>query len=417
MSYKRITSCYFLLISILAVSLIFFIGLDSVQIVSAKDTHAQVTKKQQRHLKKAQYDLKQYQYSQAKKQLSGQKNKKAQLLRKQINDKQKSLITWDDPNKISHLFFHSLIVDTDKAFSSKQAQGYKDYMVSIPEFKSMLSQLYQKGYVLVNFKDLIKTDKQGQVHFKQVKLPQGKKPLIISQDDVNYYEYMKNSGFATKLLIDKHGSIKNQYIENGRKKVGNYDLVPIVDSFVKHHPDFSYGGAKGIIAETGYNGALGYRSSKKEYGNNKKTKKAAKQAKKVANKIKQEGWQFASHSFGHINMTEASVGEIKQDNTLWQKEVAPIVGKTDILIYPFGADIGPYTDYSSNNPKYAYLRQQGFKIFDNVDASHTSWGQLTDDYYRNARINVDGIRLQDDINGQNKVLDPFFNSQQVTQQK
>ncbi|MEL1206388.1 hypothetical protein AADX86_13485, partial [Staphylococcus epidermidis] len=75
---------------------------------------------------------------------------------------------------------------------------------------------------------------------------------------------------------------------------------------------------------------------------------------------------------------------------LWQKEVQPIVGKTPVLIFPFGADIGSFTNYTNDNAKYIYLKSSGFSIFDNVDASKTSWGQLTNDYYRNARINVDG---------------------------
>ena len=37
--------------------------------------------------------------------------------------------------------------------------------------------------------------------------------------------------------------------------------MPIVDDFVREHPDFSYRGDKGTIALTGYNGVLGYRSS------------------------------------------------------------------------------------------------------------------------------------------------------------
>lgn len=37
-------------------------------------------------------------------------------------------------------------------------------------------------------------------------------------------------------------------------------------------------------------------------------------------------------------------------------------------------------------------------------------GQLTDNYYRNARINVDGIRLHETVTGQNTVLNDFFNA-------
>ncbi len=42
-----------------------------------------------------------------------------------------------------------------------------------------------------------------------------------------------------------------------------------------------------------------------------------------------------------------------------------------------------------------YLKSSGFSIFDNVDASQTSWGQLTNDYYRNAvRVLVVVVRVR-----------------------
>lgn len=96
-------------------------------------------------------------------------------------------------------------------------------------------------------------------------------------------------------------------------------------------------------------------------------------------------------------MTQASLADIQQDNERWQNEVAPILGKTNILIYPFGADISDWQPYSEANQKFAYLKQQGFDIFCNVDASTPAWGQLGTDYYRNARINIDGIRFEADL--------------------
>ena len=55
--------------------------------------------------------------------------------------------------------------------------------------------------------------------------------------------------------------VRNEYIEDdGRVSVGDYDMVPLIDRFVEKHPDFSYRGAKGIVALTGYNGILGYLS-------------------------------------------------------------------------------------------------------------------------------------------------------------
>lgn len=100
------------------------------------------------------------------------------------------------------------------------------------------------------------------------------------------------------------------------------------------------------MALTGYNGVLGYRTSKSQYGDNEKQKRLKKL--KVAEQLKKDGWSFASHTWGHLNMTQASLEDVK-DNELWQQEVAPILGKTNILIYPFGADISDWQPYSAEN--------------------------------------------------------------------
>ena len=112
--------------------------------VMAAKTDSQTTKT----VKQAKSLSQQYQYKEAKSVLSGHKGTTVDHLKKSINKQQSKLVTWHDPTKISHLFYHSLIVDPGKAFSSKQAQGYKDYMVTIDEFMPMLNQLYDNGYVV-----------------------------------------------------------------------------------------------------------------------------------------------------------------------------------------------------------------------------------------------------------------------------
>ena len=72
---------------------------------------------------------------------------------------------------------------------------------------------------------------------------------------------MDGDGFASKLVVDENGDVKNEYIEDdGSVSTGDYDMVPLIDTFVKEHPDFSYHGRKGILAMTGYDGVLGYRT-------------------------------------------------------------------------------------------------------------------------------------------------------------
>ncbi|TDK56198.1 hypothetical protein E2K98_27355 [Bacillus salipaludis] len=326
----------------------------------------------------------------------------------------KNLVTWPDNSKIPHLFFHSLIVDPSKAFDGDDmAQGYQDYMVTIAEFKNILNQLYEKGFVLVSIQDIAKLNKNGKMVYQNIKLPSNKKPLVLSQDDVSYYEYMKNDGFAKNLTLDANGNLTNTYINKKGKVVqGAYDLVPILDHFVDKHPDFSYKGAKGIISLTGYNGVLGYRTSESQYGPNSdkpnpNIKKDRQQAKKVADAMKQEGWEFASHTWGHLNAEKVSLDLLKKDTSKWKQEVEPIVGPTETIIFAFGSDIGDWRQYSNN--KYHYLKSQGFDYYANVDASKITWSQLGLNYFRQSRINVDGLRMRGALTGENEVLEHFFN--------
>ena len=47
----------------------------------------------------------------------------------------------------------------------------------------------------------------------------------------------------------------------GNEIVGNFDFVTILEKFIADHPDFSYQGARAILAVTGYDGLFGYRTN------------------------------------------------------------------------------------------------------------------------------------------------------------
>lgn len=131
-------------------------------------------------------------------------------------------------------------------------------MTTVSEFKKMIQSMYEKGYVLVSPHDMAVVNDDGTMSRGKIMLPEGKIPFVLSEDDVSYYHYMDDDGFATKLVIDDNGDIKCEYKKaDGTVVTGDYDVVPILDSFIKQHPDFSYHGRKGILAMTGYNGVLG----------------------------------------------------------------------------------------------------------------------------------------------------------------
>ncbi len=318
----------------------------------------------------------------------------------------KSCVSWP-LEEITHVFYHSLIKDPSKAFDGDYKTGdYNQVMTTIDEFNKITQTMYEKGYVMVNLYDMASVNEDGTISRGEILLPPGKVPFVLSQDDVCYYHYMDGDGFAARLIVDEDGKIRNEYVEDdGSISVGDYDVVPLIDRFVEEHPDFSYRGSKGILALTGYDGILGYRTDieyktkeslqddQKKFLNDNPDfnyKKEVKQAKKVAEAIKKDGWLFASHTWGHQNIGEIGMEKLQTDTAKFQKYVDPLIGGTDIIIFAFGTDLTQVEDYSGD--KFEYLKSVGYNYYCNVDSSKY-FVQIRDRYFRMGRRNLDGYRM------------------------
>lgn len=353
-----------------------------------------------------------YDYTGALKKLDGLTGEAIDTARATIQKAKDSAVLWEDNSKIAHVFVHSLIVDTSLAYDGEYTEaGYDDYMVSVEEFEAILEQLYAKGYVLIN-PEYISAPVDGVMTYQDIYLPAGKKPLVLSQDDPNYYEFMEGDGFATNLTLNEDGEVKATYKHpDGREEVGDFDMVPIVDRFVQENPDFSYKGSKGILAVTGYNGVFGYRTSALEYPDSKTREADIQKATEVADALKADGWRIASHSWGHPAYGDITPADLAEDARKWDAEVRPIVGDTNLLIYPFGSDIAGLGKYEG--PKWQTLSSYGFNTFFNVDASTIGWAHLYPEYHRQARINLDGIRFKYALDGKETLLNEFMDVTQV----
>jgi hypothetical protein len=311
----------------------------------------------------------------------------------------KSTLVPVNPQDVTHVFFHSLIMDNAKAFDGDKKQaGYNQMMTTKSEFLKMMQSMYDRGYVLVKIHDLAyeTKDENGNPKFTygNIMLPEGKKAFVLSQDDVCYYEYMDGDGFASRLVIGKDGYPTNEMkMDDGSVSVGDYDLVPILERFIQTHPGFSYKGARGILALTGYNGIFGYRTDEAYKSTNPNYEEDRKQAAAVAQNLKEHGWELASHSWGHRNMGAISMEHFKADSDKWANNVGTLIGPTDIILFPFGSDIGSWTPYTDTNERFTYMKSLGFRYFCNVDASKSTWMQLGQDYFRQARRNLDGYRM------------------------
>ena len=334
-----------------------------------------------------------------------------------------------DNSEITHVFFHILTVDTERAFTDdKQGKDFNQVMTTIPEFEKILQQMYERGYVLVGLHDIAEVQKQDdgteKMVSKKIMLPEGKKPFVMSEDDVCYYEYMEGRGFADKMVLDENGKLKLQYTDAaGNVSTGDYDIVPILDHFIEEHPDFSYRGAKAIMAFTGYNGVLGYRTdetydaSSPNYDPkntaNPNIEADRETVKTLMKALVEDGYELASHSWGHINFTNRSLADLTRDTDRWERNVETLMPEPcDIILYPFGADIGDWHPYSADNEKFQMLEKAGFRYFCNVDSTK-AWTQISGDSLRQGRRNLDGYRLWKDYCGEDSKLSDLMDVQSV----
>ena len=339
--------------------------------------------------------------------------------------------------EVTHIFYHSLVVDPERAFANQeknpQAVGNNQWMTTISEFEKITQEMYDRGFVMVSIHDLYEevVNENGETEFVEgtIMLPPGKKAFVLSLDDLCYYHSYDGYGYASKMVLDENGEPTCEYIQaDGTVVTGAYDVVPLMDAFVEEHPDASYRGAKGIIALTGYNGILGYRTDIsytsltddldyvkkvwiKEHPDFDIEKERAA-AKEVADAMKENGWEFASHTWGHLRVRDASYERLQRDTEKWMENVAPLVGGTDTIIFAHGQDLGKWGDYDESNEKFQYLREQGFDIFCNVDASqYATW--LGDDYLRQGRRNLDGYRIYYNAIGEQHNVSDLFDASEI----
>ncbi|MCI8886586.1 MAG: polysaccharide deacetylase [Hungatella sp.] len=332
----------------------------------------------------------------------------------------KSTLKPFDINQITHVFFHTLVIDEAKAFDGDEDEaGYNQVMTTKDEFLKMLDALYAKGYVLVRLHDMAElTDGENGTKMtrKQILLPEGKKAFVMSQDDVCYYKYMTGDGFATRMVIGEDGKPTcEMQMDDGTIQTGAFDLVPILEEYIQEHPDFSYKGARAVIAFTGYEGILGYRTAP-SYSSSPTYEEDKQAAAAVAQCLRDNGWELASHSWGHRDLGTISWDKFKADCDKWDNEVRTLIGPTDIILFPFGADIGDWHPYKEDNERFRYLKGLGFSYFCNVDSSQY-WVQIGSDFLRQGRRNLDGYRMWMDIaagsDTSKRKLDDLFRSEDI----
>ena len=323
---------------------------------------------------------------------------------------------------VEHLFFHPVVAYPELAFDGDaQSDGIDDYMVTADEYRKILQSVYDRGYVLVDIADVWSevTGEDGQPTMVRntLYLPEGTKPLILSFDDTNYYEYMLSNGFTHKLILGEDGKIASWGLDPQGQEVISRDLdaIPILDKFVEEHPDFSPFGAKGCLSLTGYEGILGYRTqtdtkswTQAQEANRQKEIDAVKP---IIAELKRTGWTFGSHTWGHIRLGTKSLESIQADTQRWFDEVGSLVGPTTILFYPHG-ERPDGNDWQNTGPVFQYLQSQGFRVFCSVGINSFSYIKQDICAVICDRLHPDGTTLR----GSDKVLSwysQFYDAREI----
>lgn len=255
------------------------------------------------------------------------------------------LVEYD--GKVEHIFTHELVFDTAKAFSPNNSVRDcfdKDHLTA-KEFKALLGELYANGYVLVGLESTLSGE--------PIDLPRGKKPLVMSFDDMTYDTVGR--GCIDKLvLVD---GVVYDYTENAEPQLTRErENVTILESFIEEHPYFSHAGARATLCVNGYNGILGYRCTPGCKVPEKYRAEQVEKCKALVAALGELGYTFASHTYYHKYFNSCSAAMIEKDCIAWQKNIRPIVGDTRVLCYPAG-------EHKAKSPKNEVFKRYGFDVF------------------------------------------------------
>lgn len=289
--------------------------------------------------------------------------------------------------EIPHIFIHTLIAYPELK-DKNGLMRYDSDCINVQEFKNLLEELYRNGYSLIDINETYYEDSDGKMKLSEsVQVPKGRKPLIFSVDDVVYDVKKRGNGMVDFLTVNKD----NQIVSGTYQKDGSVvysddnEFVPILEKFIEKHPDFSSQGARMTLCMTGFTGVFGYRTDADYEGD--RDAEIVK-AKKVTKRLNELGYSFASHSYGHYDVTKHTVQSLKKDLQRFQDEVIPIIGETKIFVYPYGKLVKPEEE------KYELLRDYGYRVFCSVSNFFYRRDYEEGHSIYMTRVSIDGYSLR-----------------------
>lgn len=300
-----------------------------------------------------------------------------------------------------------LIVEPSVAFGNKYVSSTDDLYLTTTEFQAILEQLYSENYVLVDAEALVDISNDEYLVEQNLKVPEGKKPLIIVVENLDYSVKNVSLGACVKLVLNDQGQVCGQYVNAAGDEViqRSAESIGILDTFVENHPDFSYNGAKGVISICGYESCFGYVVSEDQVEDHNFALNAIGKpgenitdieieankntVSQIASNLSDNGWKFATSTYGNIDASSASMEDIQNDFDKWETQIGTLLGPVHMIVYPNGNYI------KGTDERAEYLKAKGYRIFFGIGPNPYYTYGLNYLYYDRTLINGNSMRNTD----------------------
>ena len=270
-----------------------------------------------------------------------------------------ALVPVADITQTKFLTFGTLLPDAS-SFTGDNGEGNRLSFITGNEFTRILQELFDGGYMLVDFYDLFSTTKAEDgstlIVQNELLLPQGKKPIV----------------FISKVP----GTLSP---ENPLSTEG-VGFIPLLEAFIQSNPGFSYKGSRAILATTAHDGMFGQPLTD------------TASITKIANALTEQGYLLASNTYGNASYGKIKLDALKDDISNWNLTATPLLGKTELMVYAKGSDIDNGKETYSGG-KYEALYEAGFRYFFGVCYNSNPWMNITENTVRIGCITVNGENI------------------------
>lgn len=269
---------------------------------------------------------------------------------------------WDCPvSKLGHIFVHNLVAFPELDLAVNPNSTWQDWNNTSVEYVRLLESLYEKNYVLINANYLFDYEyRDGQLIAnlkKSVKLPKGKTGVVISCDNVCFPENEHGTGRIDKIVVYEGHIASYTYFSDGTSEYSyERDVCDITEQFCLKHPDFSFAGARLLLAVSGEAGILGYRTDTRYASKGYDVEKEREDCRAVIKYLNEHGFYFGCHSYAHLDLRTLSGDKLNKEFDSWNSQVKPLIGYTPFYVYPFGNWV------ESDTEQYQRLVSEGFHV-------------------------------------------------------